>query len=106
MFDDAEISVTLSQISLVFGMSKQTVVKDNETLGKMQLVRLTDAEFMEFIGRITAVIFNKTQMAELPLDQKLNYIMDDLFVLFNGKRVVQAYENDDTSASEEESDFA
>jgi hypothetical protein len=62
MLDDAGLEVPLEKISMVFGMSKQTVVNDNDVEGQRRLQVLAPVEFLEFIGRISAVIFFDTEM--------------------------------------------
>ena len=51
------------------------------------LQRLKFVEFLEFVGRISIVKFNGTEMQDLSLVQKLEYIIDDLFVLISAKRL-------------------
>lgn len=81
ILDDAEIEFSEAEISMVFGMSKQTVINDNDEKGQAALLRMTFVEFLEFIGRLAVVKFLETEMEELPLGQKIAYILDDLFAV-------------------------
>ena len=40
MLDDSYVEVTVAQISMVFGMSKQTIVNDNDEKGQAALQKL------------------------------------------------------------------
>ena len=102
MFFDCNVTVSIDQISLVFGMSKQTVVNDNEEKGQAALQKMQFVEFLEFIGRISMVKFLGTEMEELSLTTKIAYIMDDMFPLVGLSRNEVQIEEEEVSESDTE----
>lgn len=57
---------------------------------------MTFVEFLEFIGRLAVVKFLETEMEELPLSQKIAYILDDLFAVIGAQRNEVFVEEDDS----------
>ena len=45
--------------------------------------RLTFNEFLEFLARLVTLHFEESELGELPLDEKLEYIISDLLPLVN-----------------------
>ena len=68
-------------VKMLFSLSKQTIMNDNTADGQARLLRMTFVEFLEFIGRIAIAKFFNSEMEELPLSEKISYILDDLFVV-------------------------
>lgn len=59
-------------------------------------------EFLDFVGRIAVLKFKDTEMEDLPLHQKIAFILDDIFA------VVGLTRNDvfrEEEASESDSDY-
>ena len=46
-------------------------------------------EFLEFLARIAELYFEGSEMEELELYQKIEYLLDELLPLVNAKRVKQ-----------------
>ena len=61
-------------------------MNDNTADGQARLLRMTFVEFLEFIGRIAIAKFFNSEMEELPLSEKISYILDDLFVVIGVQR--------------------
>ena len=68
-------------VKMLFSLSTQTIMNDNTADGQARLLRMTFVEFLEFIGRIAIAKFFNSEMEELPLSEKISYILDDLFVV-------------------------
>ena len=66
---------------MLFSLSKQIITSDNTEDGQAKLLIMIFVEFLDFIARISVVKFMGTEMEELPLSQKIAYILDDLFVV-------------------------
>mmetsp|Transcript_1661 Transcript_1661/g.2310 ORF Transcript_1661/g.2310 Transcript_1661/m.2310 type:complete len:82 (+) Transcript_1661:1033-1278(+) len=52
----------------------------DENLGK-RYTQLTFEEFCEFIARTIDRLFQESELEDLPLDEKLEYILEDLLPL-------------------------
>lgn len=50
---------------------------------------MTKVEFLEFISRIAELSFHESELEELHLYEKIEYILDDIFPLVGAKRVKQ-----------------
>ena len=59
-------------------MSKQTVVNEQDEKQVVNYERLSFVEFLEWIGRLADLHFKGSEMEEITLDEKLEYVLDDL----------------------------
>jgi hypothetical protein len=79
----APVGISEIEVKFCYGMCKMTVV--NEALNYKEYGRLQFVEFLEFIGRVAQSKF-KHSGDSLPLAQKVEYVLDDLFAGFGLQR--------------------
>ena len=70
--------MTLKDITFCYGMSKMTMPDENND-GSARMVRIDFVEFLEMIGRAAHVKFRGSELEELPLYRKIEFILADLF---------------------------
>ena len=58
-----------------------------EVDGAQQYLNLSKVEFYEFLARISELLFIDSEMAELQLCEKVEYVLDDIFPLIDEKRI-------------------
>ena len=63
---------------------------------------MTKVEFLEFISRIAELSFRESELEELHLYEKIEYILDDIFPLVGAKRVKQQIVVEEFSESDED----
>lgn len=85
------------EIKFCFGMSKMTVKDEVKNVEEYE--RLRFVEFLEFIGRVAHVKY--ITETDLPFDEKLNLLLDDIFPVFNLKRKDSKDVEDDGNTSDE-----
>lgn len=61
---------------------------------------MTKVEFLEFISRIAELSFHESELEDLHLFEKIEYILDDIFPLVGAKRVKQQIVVDEFSESD------
>ena len=83
------------------GMSKMTVARENTKAKYYEQVELV--ELLEMIGRVADLRYMGTEMAEQPLANKIEFLLDDLFEPFGLIRQPRVGEDADAiSASDSE----
>lgn len=99
----SDVNLVSRDVAYTLGMSKQTVVLENEEdVKKYQYATLP--EFMEMIGRVAVYKFKGSELENESLASKIEQILDDLFVLIPGlKRKEVAYE--DLEETESDTDY-
>jgi len=95
------VSLTYAQATQCYGMSKMTVINENENV-KSKYQKMYFVEFLEMIGRAAEVKFRGTGMANLSLTTKIEYILDDLLTLIGAERRDVEIGLEDESASDDE----
>ena len=63
--------------------------------------KLKYVEFLEFIGRVAHAKYSDCCDKDLPIDVKIEQILDDVFPVYGLKRKVMGEEVDDDETSEE-----
>ena len=70
--------------------------------GAQQYLNLSKIEFYEFLARIAELLFVDSDMAELPLCEKVEYVLDDIFPLIDEKRIKQVITVQEFSDSDDD----
>ena len=81
MLKRVEMQFPKKQIQNLFGLSKMTVIADNDDKGQKEYERMNHIEFLEFIGRIAVIRFMGSELENVGLGEKIGYILDDLLGL-------------------------
>ena len=87
--DDKNLGLTLRQIMYAFTMSKMTVVEESHQKAEETYKKLLYVEFLEFLGRIAEQFFAESEMEELGLHLKIEYLLDEILTVVSEKRVKQ-----------------
>ena len=66
-------------------MSKQTVISEKDDKQFRSYDKLNFVEFLEFVGRVTDMIFQGSELENIPLEEKLEYSLTDWLPLVNHK---------------------
>ena len=83
-------------------MSKMTVINELDPGAEVQYKKLTKPEFLEFICRIAELFFKDSELEDLQLHEKLEYLLDDMFKLVGDKRVKQEIHVEEFSDSDDD----
>lgn len=62
-------------------MCKMTMIFERDAKASPSYLELEFAEFLEFIGRISYTKFLGSELDQIELHIKLEYVLDDLFAL-------------------------
>ena len=81
MFKDAKLPISQALVAEAYALSKMTVIKESDSLEKKAYSRAVFVEFLEVIGRAAHLMFQRTEMADLPLSEKIEHILEGLFSL-------------------------
>ena len=76
---DSKFDAMESSISYCFSMSKKTVMNELDEECRVKYERLTYFEFLEFLARLVTHQFEDSELHELPLEEKLEFIIEELF---------------------------
>jgi hypothetical protein len=79
--DNPRLEMTDEKITYCYGMSKMTIPAENDK-GERKYNELRFVEFLEFLGRIADVRFRNSELEIIPLDRKLEFVLDDIFSFF------------------------
>ena len=71
-------NLTPEQVLRAFALSKQTVSNETDEKQVKQYSKLNEAEFTEFIARMTIVIFQDSELSDISLEEKLEYVLRNL----------------------------
>lgn len=84
-------------------MCKMSVVDETSNDALKLYAKITFVEFLEFLARIAELNFKGSEMEDLELYEKLEYLIDDLFAIFpEAKRVKQSTVVEEFSDSDPE----
>ena len=79
-----DIGLHPNEARYCFGMSKMTVMRENESASK-EYFRMNFVEFIEMIARIAEVKFRGSDRVLEPLHVKITYILDELIPKILGR---------------------
>lgn len=98
---DSDLQMNEKDALFCFGMSKMTVVQENEQNSKY--FDLQFVEMLEMLGRVALYKFKGTTLANEPLATKLEHVLDAIFpvILFVERKEVNI-ENQDFSVSDDD----
>lgn len=83
-------------------MSKMTVVDESAQEAGHVYGKLVYVEFLEFLARVAELYFEGSEMEELDLHIKLEYLLDEIFTLIGAKRVRQTTIIEEFSESDDD----
>ena len=83
-------------------LSKMTVVLECNQEARITYNKLIYVEFLEFLGRIAELYFAGSEMEDLRLWQKLEYLLDELLLIIGVKRIKQVATVEEYSDSDED----
>ena len=66
-----------------------TVINEHDSDGQLQYMKMMKVEFLEFIARISELLFEDSEMDSLPLAEKVEHVLDEILPLVNEKRIKQ-----------------
>ena len=81
VYEDAELDLGIEKIRIAYALSKMTVMVEDDDKDGKRYKKMTFEEFCEFIARCVEMLFKESELEELPLDEKLEYILEDLLPL-------------------------
>ena len=70
-------------------MSKTTIPNEFDRDSLQEYNKLNFLEFMEFLVRIADLYFEDSEMVELELHEKFEYLLDEILPLVKAKRIKQ-----------------
>ena len=70
-------------------LSKMTIVDEGTLDALITYNKLIYVEFLEFLSRIAELYFAGSEMEDLTLNAKLEYLLDELLPIINVKRIKQ-----------------
>ena len=97
-----QTGMSLKDFAYIYAMSKQVVVSESEQ--GLQYLRTKFLEMVEMIARTAVYKFDDSDMENLPLDQKISLLLDELFALIKMHRATDEAESDDSVSSGESED--
>ena len=83
-------------------MSKMSVVEETAIDAKITYNKMIFVEFLEFLGRIAELYFEGSEMEELELHQKLEFLLDEILPVVGAKRVKQTTVIEEFSESDDD----
>ena len=82
----ADLGLLEKDVVYFFGMSKMTGARENDKEQVAEYGRVSLVEFLEIVGRCADHKFRGSELEDIDLAQKVNFVMDDLFAPFNMRR--------------------
>ena len=73
--------MTVKDVTFCYGMSKMTYADENND-GEARMKRIDFVELLEMIGRAADVKFRGSELEDLPLYRKIEFILSDIFQHF------------------------
>ena len=71
--------MTLKDVTYCYGMSKMTVANENDEKEAEKYMKMQPVEFFEMLGRVAHMKFKGSECDDLPLNEKIEFVLDDLF---------------------------
>ena len=84
---DKRLEVRQDQIKTAFVQSKMSVVEETNVDAIQAYNKLLFVEFLEFLARIAELYFEESEMEDLDLHVKIEYLLDEILPLVDAKRV-------------------
>ena len=78
LFNDSVFSSRDEIIREAYAMSKMTVVCEQDKKQARSYENLQFVEFLEFLARVVDLTFQSSELEEIPLEEKLEYLLKDL----------------------------
>ena len=104
-----ESGISTAQVQWCFGMSKMTMVMERDKKASPAYLELDYVEFLEMIGRIAYIKFQGSELDQIDLTTKIEYVLDDLFKLIEMDRNERQDDEDlnesDANNGSDESDY-
>ena len=85
--NDLPLKLPYKMINEAFGMSQIHMVNEFDKNSLQDYNKLTYLEFLEFLARIAELYFEESEMEDLDLHVKIEYLLDEILPLVNAKRV-------------------
>jgi len=82
------VDISEPQAKFAYGMSKQTVIDESKNSDTRGYMVMEMAEFLEMICRVAIAKFKASDLEALPLNQKVEFILDDLLPLVGMERKI------------------
>ena len=79
-----------------------TIINEQEKDATAKYRKILYVEFLEFIARFSIKIFEESEMAELEINEKIEYVLDAMFESYNLKREKQVTTIEEFSASDDD----
>lgn len=99
--DDTDVGLSLKDAVYCMGMSKMTVINENEQPESKKYKTVAFVEFLEMIARVAQSKFTESELEDIGLNAKIEFVLDDLFKVLGEKRKpVNIDEEDEGSASD------
>ena len=83
-------------------MSKMTVIEESNPDAASAYHKMVYVEFLEFLARIAELYFEESEMEDLELHIKLEYLLDELLPMIGAKRVRQETVIEEFSESDDD----
>ena len=74
-------------IKQAFALCKMTVVNETSRKATSQYMAVNYVEFLELIARVAELYFRDSEMEDLMLFKKVEYVLDDLLPLVECTRI-------------------
>ena len=79
-----ELQMPDKDVGLAFSCSKMTVI-DEVDGGSRKYNKITFVEFLDFLGRLSQAKFDGSELADIPLAEKIEFLLSDLLEHFGHK---------------------
>jgi len=99
---DLPLKLSHKVINEAYSMSKSTVVSEFERNSLQEYSKLNYVEFLEFLARIAELYFEGSEMEELELHSKIEYLLDEILTLVGAKRIKQSTVIEEFSESDDD----
>ena len=84
---DAKLVIDKDGLRSAFVVCKMIIIEETAQDAEMQYKKLLYVEFLEFLARIAVLYFEGSEMEELELHEKLEYLLDEILPIIEAKRV-------------------
>ena len=85
---DSPLKLTRGMIRQAFALCKMTIPSELEQKAQTQYLSVSHVEFLELVARVAELYFRDSEMDDLMLSEKIEYILDDLFPLVGAERTI------------------
>ena len=99
---DSPLKLTRATIRQAFALCKMSVVNELDKKSQVTYIQITYVEFLEFLARISELVFADTEMVDLMLSEKIGLMLDDLLTVVDCERVKQKIIIEEFSESDDD----